>query len=319
MKGIRLILLLIGSYAQCFAQKDMLVFQPVNNPVLQQYTIRDINAGRDGKLWLSTDNGLLCFDGNDVKVFQHKNGDAYSLTSNDIARTYSDSRGNLYITTYSNVDQVASHNIDYMDVKTGRVAPLQNMLILKDYIRMASPSAFSEMFFDNDDTFWEGIYNVGFFHYNLKTKRAVPYYLHKDSTSARTSVYVIKQDSTNSELLWLATEDGIFSFNKKTKELKRNFRDTNPLDSSAADLNVTKMDLINRDTIWFSVPGRGFGSYNLRTGFYTMYPWINKKEKNATPIDILTMQRKSKNEYYIATEHNLPGIFNTYTHHYDFT
>jgi len=184
---------------------------------------------------------------------------------------------------------------------------------------MASPSAFSEMFFDNDETFWEGIYNVGFFHYNLKTNRAVPYYLHKDSTSARNSVYVIKQDSTNRELLWLATEDGIFSFNKKTKELKRNFRDTNPLDSSAADLNVTKMDLINRDTIWFSVPGRGFGSYNLRTGFYTMYPWINKKEKNATPIDILTMQRKSKNEYYIATEHNLPGIFNTYTHHYDFT
>ena len=240
MKGIRLILLLIGSYAQCFAQKDMLVFQPVNNPVLQQYTIRDINAGRDGKLWLSTDNGLLCFDGNDVKVFQHKNGDAYSLTSNDIARTYSDSRGNLYITTYSNVDQVASHNIDYMDVKTGRVAPLKNMLILKDYIRMASPSAFSEMFFDNDETFWEGIYNVGFFHYNLKTNRAVPYYLHKDSTSARNSVYVIKQDSTNRELLWLATEDGIFSFNKKTKELKRNFRDTNPLASSAADLNVTK-------------------------------------------------------------------------------
>ena len=51
-----------------------------------------------------------------------------------------------------------------------------------------------------------------------------------------------------------------------------------------------------------------------------MYPWMNKnKEENATAIDIVTMQRKSKNEYYIATEHNLPGIFNTYTHLYDFT
>src|SRR5450755_990464 len=117
MKRICLILLLLDFYIQSFGQNDTLVFQPVNNPVLQQYTIRTINTGRDGKLWLSTDNGLLCFDGNDVKVFQHKNDDPYSLTSSDISSTYTDPGGNLYIKTYSATND-ASRNIDYMDVKT---------------------------------------------------------------------------------------------------------------------------------------------------------------------------------------------------------
>ena len=223
MKSIFLILLLLDFYIQSFAQNDTLVFQPVNNPVLQQYTIRDINTGRDGKLWLSTDNGLLCFDGNDVKVFQHKDDDAYSLTSNDISRTYTDSRGNLYIKTSSEIDLTLSLNIDYMDVKTGRVIPLKLSLIAKDYSRMAYPSAFSEFFFDNDESIWMGVYNVGFFQYNLKTNQTLTYYLHKDSASGRNGVYVIKQDSANKQLLWLGTEDGIFSFNQKNKGVKKKF------------------------------------------------------------------------------------------------
>ena len=137
MKSIFLILLLLDFYIQSFAQNDTLVFQPVNNPVLQQYIIRDINTGRDGKLWLSTNNGLLCFDGNDVKVFQHKDDDPYSLTSNDISSTYTDPRGNLYIKTYSGVNMSLSRNIDYMDVKTGRVIPLKLRLIMNDFSRMA--------------------------------------------------------------------------------------------------------------------------------------------------------------------------------------
>src|SRR5450755_4163109 len=183
MKRICLILLLLDFYIQSFGQNDTLVFQPVNNPVLQQYTIRNINAGRDGKLWLSTDNGLLCFDGNDVKVFQHKDDNPYSLTSNDISSTYTDPRGNLYIKTYSEINMSLARNIDYMDVKTGSVIPINLLSLIGYYPRMVSPSAFSEIFFDNDGSFWMGIYNVGFFQHNLKTNATLTYYLHKDSTS----------------------------------------------------------------------------------------------------------------------------------------
>ena len=52
-----------------FSQNDSLIFYPVNNPVIQQYDLRQITAAKDGKLWLSTGNGLLSYDGNDVHVF----------------------------------------------------------------------------------------------------------------------------------------------------------------------------------------------------------------------------------------------------------
>src|SRR5688572_15204996 len=118
MKSICLILLLLDFYIHSFPQHDSLVFYPVNNPVLHQYDIRRIAAGKDGKLWMSTGNGLLSYNGNDIKVYTHNPDDSSSLTGFSLSRSFIDRKGNLYAV-------IIGGQIDYFHTKTGKVERLK--------------------------------------------------------------------------------------------------------------------------------------------------------------------------------------------------
>ena len=80
-RGFIFLLYLLLDFIGSFSQSNLKIFYPVNNQVLQQYNIRSLTTDCDGKLWLSTDNGLLSYDGNDVKIFKHDNNDPSSLSS----------------------------------------------------------------------------------------------------------------------------------------------------------------------------------------------------------------------------------------------
>ncbi len=300
------------SFRTLLAQSERLVFEPVNNSTLQQYNIRSINAGIDNKLWLSTDKGLLCYDGNDVKVFKHDDNDPSSLSSDNISKTYHDSNGNLYV-----INDFHEKNLSIMDGRTGKFTAADVQLNIADFRMMATPFAYTDLLIDDDGSVWLAAYYIGLVHYNMLTTRTNSYYFNL-KYSGRNTVYTIKKDVINKQLLWLGTEDGIYSFNKKTKELKRNFRCTNPADSSAADLPVTNIDICNSDSIWFSVSGKGIGCYNIKTGSYTIYPIHKKKEKKSIDFGAIQIQRKSKNEYFVSTKYSLPGLFNTSTHQYSY-
>ena len=97
-----------------WAQNDTLVFRAVNNPRLQQYDIRKITAAKNGKLWLSTGNGLVSYDGNDVQSFTHDPQDTNSLSGHSLSRTFMDKKGNLYAVI------IADGQIDYFNTTTGK-------------------------------------------------------------------------------------------------------------------------------------------------------------------------------------------------------
>jgi ligand-binding sensor domain-containing protein len=76
----------LGQLLMGVAQVDSLVFYPVNNPALHQYDIRADHCNtKDGKLWLSTGNGLLLYDGNDIQVFFTKEKDSLSLSGHSLS------------------------------------------------------------------------------------------------------------------------------------------------------------------------------------------------------------------------------------------
>jgi ligand-binding sensor domain-containing protein len=291
-----------------------MVFQRVANPVLQQYNIRHLSTDKEGKLWLSTDNGLLCYDGNDVKVFKHDNNDPSSIRSNNILKSCSDSKGNVYF-----IDDVYPGNLGVINGKTGRSAVLQIALNGEHTRMMATPFPYSDVLIDDEnESLWIACYYIGFQHYNLKTARTDNYYLH-DEYSGKNSVYTIRKSVSDKNLLWLGTEDGIYSFNKNTKQLKRNFRCANPADSSVGDLHVTNIGVYNRDSIWFSIPGKGIGCYDTKTGYYKIFPLSKSQLENTNDISTIQIQRKSNNELFVATKHSLPAVFNTSTHEYNFS
>ncbi|MEO8415245.1 MAG: histidine kinase [Ginsengibacter sp.] len=312
-KTIRAFFYLLTPYLNTFSQKNSLLLQPINNPSLQQYNIRHINTGTDGKLWLSTDNGLLSFDGNEVKAYQHNDSDPSTLRTNNILKTYTDNKGNLLV-------MESPHMVDYLDVNTGKVNEVDIGIKGEDLRIMGQETDYSELFVD-DELIWVAMQYVGFSQFNMRTMKTNTYYL-RGEYSGKNTVYTIKKDISNKNQLWLGTENGIYSFNKTTKEIKRNFRCSNPSDSSAVDLHITHIDMANTDTLWFTVPEKGFGCYEIKSGIYTMYPFTNKstdqQHQQPAGIDILVVQKRSKDDYFLATKNNLPGIFNTVTHQYNF-
>ena len=313
IKTILEIFFITLSFLRASTQPNTLIFQPVNNEVLQKYSIRHISAGKDGKLWLSTDHGLLSFDGNDVKIFKHNDDDANSLRSDDVWRTYTDSIGNIFVLT-----SFHEGNVDYLDITTGRCVHVDIIHKVEDFRIMAEPVAYADLLVDGE-SIWLAGYFIGLTQFNMHTKKTESYYF-SGEFSAKNTVYTIRKDGNDRNLLWLGTEDGIYSFNKITKELKRNFRCANPSDSTSDDLQVTNIDVTRHDTIWFTAKGRGMGSYNMRTGLYTLYaPTNGKREKKAEAIDIIQMHKKSNDEYYIVLEHSLPAIFNTSNRTYNFS
>ncbi|MEO7394689.1 MAG: hypothetical protein ABIU11_07065, partial [Chitinophagaceae bacterium] len=137
-KIITALFYLIPAFTTAVAQTDTLIFQPVNNPILQQYNVKHLTTGKDGKLWLSTDKGLLFYNGNDVKIFKHDDNNPSSLSSDNISRTYPDSMGNLYV-----INDLHEKNLSFMDGKTGKFTPLDVAHKVEDFRMMATPFAYS--------------------------------------------------------------------------------------------------------------------------------------------------------------------------------
>src|SRR5580765_2604089 len=84
-------LLLLNSF-NCYSQTDSLIFYPVTNPTLQQYIIGRIAVAKDNKLWLSTEKGLISYDGNDVHLYSHTDNDSTSLSGNFISNLFMDNK-----------------------------------------------------------------------------------------------------------------------------------------------------------------------------------------------------------------------------------
>ncbi len=293
-----------------FPQYDSLIFKIVSNPLLKDYNLRKICADKTGKLWFATDKGVISYDGNDITLFKHEEGDSTTLNVSSSGRLYLDDSNNLYVFTIPGQE--------YLNTVTGKVTHLYIQLREEDKSKISFPYAFSQPFIDDDVSIWMGMYNVGFIHYSRKTKQTT-YYTSANNLSFRaSSVYAIEGDMRNKNVLWLATNDGIYSFNKIDKTTNRLFRCSNPKDSTGFDKEIIGIDEAI-DTIWFITPNSGMGCYDKRTGIYTMFPYRDKKGGLHKHLNIIFFQRKNADEYYVSEDDKLPGTFNTKTHKYYFT
>jgi two-component sensor histidine kinase len=294
-----------------FAQNDSLVFHPVSNQVLQNCEIRNIAAAKDGKLWLSTNKGLASFDGNDVHFFGHKQSDISSMWTNSISflEPLSDNKGNYYVVTISGPTY-------YFDTKTGNTIPLENAISPS---RSLVPKPFSDILIASDSSLWFAPYNSGFLHYNKNSRKVTTYTLLSDSNKIHNAVYSIKKDKNIPGLLWLATNNGIYSFEMRSERLRRNFKQADRKGNEDNDLEISDMDAPDDDTIWFIASGKGIGCYDILSGTYTIFEIGRDTGMLRHPIRPVTyFEKRNETEYFIGTRKQLPGIFNIQTRQYSF-
>jgi hypothetical protein len=296
-------------FMMAYGQPDTLVLNPINNPALNEYNLRRMAVDKDNNIWIGTDKGIVKFDGNDLTVFDHSDKDTNTLTINSLGTIYFDKAvQELFVIGVGAC-------IDALNIKTGKVSRLKISLREQDKSKRGFPFAFSCLHIDTDSTVWSGMFNIGFVHFDRRTNRTVYYTLPFKDESINQTVFDIQQDPDVPDILWLATYDGIYSFNKKTAAFSRKYHASDPKDSTSYDRTIICLDTRQRDTIWFTVPVYGFGYYDKKSGRYQIIRDIDKRTGKLTPHNIDRIQRRNPHEIWLSWDSGLPGLFNTATPH----
>ncbi len=164
---------------------------------------------RAGYLWIGTENGLNRYDGNTFKVYTPSLAKKNYLSNAFITSVKQDLAGDIWVSTRKGINRI--------DAQTDTTEVFFAYSI-KDHIDF-SESVFWDVFPDNDTTVWLAIDSKSFVRFNPKTNHAT-YFDFRSFLSEKnieyTSFYhsVFKILEKSKEELWLATTEGIFSFNK---------------------------------------------------------------------------------------------------------
>lgn len=105
--------LLFLHHSPVTAQSGTLNFRHLNTSNgLSDPVVRSISRDKYGYLWLGTQNGLNRFNGYEVKIFQHRDNDSFSLPDHNVPYLFCDSSGELWVSQLKGL-----HKFEY---STGR-------------------------------------------------------------------------------------------------------------------------------------------------------------------------------------------------------
>ncbi|MEO7049637.1 MAG: two-component regulator propeller domain-containing protein [Ferruginibacter sp.] len=167
---------------------------------------------KTGYMWIGTESGLNMYNGNSWKIYKPSQQKKNYLSNSFITDIEQDSKGNMWVCTrkgLNRIDVIA----DTTEIFVPREAAANTNAIPNDLVWDAYP--------DNDTSIWIAADAKEFCHYNPVKKKFYYYdfraYLSKNNIESESSYHsvfrILPKSSTE---LWLATTDGIFSFNKHT-------------------------------------------------------------------------------------------------------
>lgn len=138
---------------------------------------------REGKIWMGTSNGLICYDGKKFTTYSEADG----LLSGRVTSLYADKKGRLWI----------GNRVGLNYFYEGKIYTVSNAGINGGNIRCIIP--------DKDGTLWLGS-RAGLYQFNGKKAKLFKYnYSNEDNT-----VYCLRFDENNT--LWVGTHEGLFRF-----------------------------------------------------------------------------------------------------------
>ncbi len=244
------------------------VFKAVSHPFMPTVTSEYFYFSKDGLMWFSTSQGLSSFDGSEVVTYSTQQ-QAYALGLSGIRAIAEDKDYNLYLggdnkLTYFNRENKTFSLLSYQPKDTSKSFDISTRNI----------------YINNDGQVYIGtdargllIYNPGlkdFQHFNLNEGKSDCW----DNANLNT-VASFASHATDSSKLWVGTFNGIYLFNKITKQFTRNFQIINPglnkLLTCPVLYDVRKMDVADDSTIWFSTNSNGFAKYNTRSGLVKLF------------------------------------------------
>ncbi|MEQ9116878.1 two-component regulator propeller domain-containing protein [Fulvivirga sp.] len=254
-----LTLLLLSSLTS-FSQVRDLKFDHLDNiRALNYRSITAITQDAQGFIWFGSQDGLLRYDGYDVKIFKNEIGNPNSLSDNNIRALEADTLGNIWIATQGG-------GLSCYITKEERFVNYKNDPENKNSI---SGNAVWSVMLDSKGILWVGTWSNGLNRFDPATKT-----FEKIANSAD-PVLAIHEDEAG--LIWYSS-NGLSFYNPETKT--RGGYSANASDSLGLKSNSIRSINSNGDgKIWVGTDNGGLNVLNKNAKTFTHY--VNDGSTNA--------------------------------------
>ena len=255
---------------------------------LSQATVQYIFQDSDGYMWFGTEDGLNRYDGTDFQFYRYNGDENQGIASNWINYINEDKYGNLWVATTKGLNKI-NRITGEIETYTNNIGNLSNINVNGIFIGLdGTILAFTE----------DGL-NI--FNEDLNEFERI---LYSPNEKVLTSQYIleVKQDSTG--VYWIATDNGLNSYNMKTGEVKwYSSEDTGAYHITEDYVQDIYID--NKDYLWICTRGGGLNKLNISTGEMQIYNY-DIKDKYSLPSNyVKSVIRDAKDRVWVGTDNGL--------------
>jgi len=280
-----------------FAQYNEILVNRILDQRLIKQNIETISQDEDGFLWFGSGNGLLRYDGHDIRIFKHEINNPKSLRNNRIRTTFTDSEGNLWVTTQggglSLFNPLQENFINYFPIDDDTI----------QVNRESNNFDFWSLTEGQNNSLWIASFSGGGFYKFDKSNKTFRKFITPMSGIKHYSETSIVVETSKNEL-WVGTdESGIAVLDTLGNSINRFFND--PLNSKSLNSNSIKCILEDsKGRIWIGTRGGGLNLYSKSSQTFVR-PKALKQSTIAVFNDIFSIYEDESGNLWLATDDGL--------------
>ncbi len=270
-----LVLLLLIAQVSLAQQKEYTFINYSSRNGLSSNTVNAIVKDKYGFIWFGTEDGLNRFDGQNFKLYRHKDNDSTSLQRGPVKAICLNKNGQMWVATTSNLslyDPNTDGFINFDFNKYGWILTIST---------------------DHSGKVWVGTFN-GLFVFDPKTKTAKPlnYILNTGQSLLSGHIYSVFEDSKRN--IWIGSTNGLFLYQQSLGKFTQ--YTTSSSDISSDDIRTISED--KQGTIWI---GTTVGLNSFRNGKFTQYKSISGDASTLSENAINSLAFNKKGQLWIGT------------------
>ncbi|WP_100616006.1 hybrid sensor histidine kinase/response regulator transcription factor [Confluentibacter citreus] len=255
--------------------------------------IHDMVIMDTNTIWFATDNGLSVYkkDKNKFHNYKHNQLNNYSISDNEVKSILKDRDGSIWLgTTGGGVNFFNQANLNFINISE----------TIKPNFGLTVPMV-SAIIKEGEDAIWAGTYGGGLNYLDLKNQKSYSYLINNadEKNTVNRIISLISKDKDN---LLCGTINGVYQFNKSTKEFKKISLNNNNALPLNERIEITTLYLDN-DDVWVGTLGSGLKKIN-KNGTVETYTADDKSLDNISDNFIEDIEHRNDG-LWIATQNGL--------------
>jgi len=268
-----LLLIVSSGYAQSPIKNKILNYSLKNG--LSFGIVNSITQDDKGFMWFATNDGLNRFDGTNFKVFKSRQGDAASLASNYVQKTFCDVHGNIWVSSRNGLSRLDTHTEKFIHYKLSSNRAVKNDV--------------GNIIQSHDGNLWITSYGLGFSYFDIKSAKFTNYTQANLAQLSSNRVISLFEDSRG--LLWVGTQEtGINVFDHK-RGIITNQKNLIPQIKNLPAARINDIFEDHFHNIWIAT-GNGLLYYNRQSNKFTLLQTSQPGIKSKRYISVIEDSNK---------------------------